>query len=91
MGGDTVKAARKVGVGDEVEARRADRTGTYRVLRPITKRVGATVAVDCYEIVSEVLDRSPRIPDGAAWGERSRGTGRPTKKERREIERFRRG
>jgi len=89
--GDAVKPARRVGVGDVVEARRADRTGTYRVLRPIIKRVGAAVAVDCYETVSEELHRSPRLPAGSAWGERSRGTGRPTKKERREIERFRRG
>ncbi len=90
IAGDPVKAARKVGSGDVVQARRADRTGTYRVLRPITKRVGAAVAVDCYEVVAEELHRSPKVPDGGAWGERSRGTGRPTKKERREIERFRR-
>ena len=90
VGGDAAKPARRVGVGDVVEARRADRTGTYRVVRPITKRVGAALAVDCYEVVAEESHRAPRIPEGAAWGERSRGTGRPTKKERREIERFRR-
>ncbi len=89
--GDAVKPARRVAVGDVVEARRADRTGTYRVVRTITKRVGAPVAVGCYEVEAEELHRSPRPPAGAAWGERSRGTGRPTKKERREIERFRRG
>lgn len=89
--GDAVKPARRVAVGDVVEARRADRTGTYRVIRAVTKRVGAPVAVGCYEVVAEELHRSPRPPTGAAWGERSRGTGRPTKKERREIDRFRRG
>ena len=91
VGGDAVKPARRVGVGEVVEARRADRTGTYRVVRTITKRVGAAVAVGCYEVVAEELHRSPRPPAGASWGERSRGTGRPTKKERREIDRFKRG
>jgi ribosome-associated heat shock protein Hsp15 len=90
IAGDAVKPARRVVAGDVVVARRADRTGTYRVLRTLTKRVGAPVAVECYEVVAEELHRSPRPPDGAAWGERSRGTGRPTKKERRQIERFRR-
>lgn len=89
--GGAVKPARRVAPGDVVVARRADRTGTYRVLRTLTKRVGAPVAVECYEVVDEELHRAPRQPDGAAWGERSRGSGRPTKKERRETERFRRG
>ncbi len=88
--GEAVKPARRVSPGDVVEARRADRTGTYRVVRPIAKRVGAPVAVDCYEILGEELHRSPRPSVDAAWGERSRGSGRPTKKERRDIERFRR-
>ena len=90
LGDGTVKPARRIGVGDVVQARRADRTGTYRVLRPIGRRVGAAVAVDCYEVVAEELHRSPRPPEGGAWGERSRGSGRPTKRERRQIERFRR-
>jgi ribosome-associated heat shock protein Hsp15 len=74
-----------------VEARRADRTGTYRVLRTLTKRVGAPVAVECYEIVAEELDRAPRSALAASWGERTRGSGRPTKRDRRRIDRFRDG
>jgi ribosome-associated heat shock protein Hsp15 len=89
--GRAVKPARRVGVGDVVEARRADRTGTYRVARVIEKRVGAGVAVTCYEIVAEQLDRRPSSAMAASWGERRRGEGRPTKRDRREIEKFRRG
>lgn len=88
--GTAVKAARKVGVGDVIEARRADRTGTYRVLRTLTKRVGAPVAIDCYDIVGEELDRPPRSALAASWGERRRGSGRPTKQDRRRIDRMRR-
>ena len=88
--GDAVKPARKVVPGDVVEARRTDRTGTYRVLRTLTKRVGAPVAVQCYEIVREDLDRSPKSALAASWGERRKGAGRPTKQDRRRIERMRR-
>jgi ribosome-associated heat shock protein Hsp15 len=91
MDGRAVKPARRVGVGDVVEARRADRTGTYRVLRVVGKRVGAPVAVTCYEVLAEELDRRPGSALAASWGERRRGEGRPTKRDRREIEKFRRG
>ena len=88
--GGAVKPARKIRVGDVVEARRADRTGTYRVLRTLTKRVGAPVAVECYEIVREDLDRVPKSALAASWAERRKGAGRPTKQDRRRIERLRR-
>jgi ribosome-associated heat shock protein Hsp15 len=88
--GEAVKPARKVGAGDVIEARRADRTGTYRVVHTLSKRVGAPVAVECYEIVREDLDRAPRSALSASWGERRRGTGRPTKQDRRRIEQLRR-
>ncbi|UDY34593.1 RNA-binding S4 domain-containing protein [Dermatobacter hominis] len=87
--GEAVKPARRVVPGDEVEARRADRTGTYRVVRTLTKRVGAPVAVQCYEVVREDLDRAPRSALSASWGERRRGAGRPTKQDRRRIEQLR--
>lgn len=90
VGDVTVKPSRKVSVGDVVHARRVDRTGEYRVLRTLTKRVGAPVAVQCYEIVSELLDHQPRSDTDAAWGQRDKGTGRPTKADRRRIERMRR-
>ncbi len=88
--GTAVKPARKVGVGDVIEARRADRTGTYRVVRTLTKRVGAPVAVQCYEVVREDLDRAPRSALAASWAERRKGAGRPTKQDRRRIEKLRR-
>jgi len=56
------------------------------VQRTIVKRVGADVAVACY------LDRSPAVvprEQVAVAGQRDRGTGRPTKRDRRLIEKLR--
>jgi ribosome-associated heat shock protein Hsp15 len=56
------------------------------VSRLVRKRVGAPVAVECY------IDKSPPPPPREAVapaGRRDRGTGRPTKRDRREMERLR--
>ena len=55
------------------------------VSRVITKRVGAPVAAECY------IDNSPPPPpreEAVAFAARERGTGRPTKRERRSIEKL---
>jgi ribosome-associated heat shock protein Hsp15 len=55
------------------------------VQRVITKRVGAPVAAECY------IDHSPPPPpreEAVAVAVRDRGTGRPTKRERRSIEKL---
>ena len=86
---EPAKPATKVAVGDLVEARRRDRTIVYEVVSPIEKRVSAAKAAEC------VVDRSPPAPSRSAaevpppGGARERGRGRPTKRERREIDRLR--
>lgn len=92
VGGDPAKPARRVQVGDEVVVRRRGFSSTYTVDRIIEKRVGAAVAVDCYTDLTPDEDkpkprtRTERID--AAWAERSRGMGRPTKRDRRQMEKF---
>ncbi len=85
--GDVAKPATKVGVGQQVEARRRDRTIVYEVVEPLTKRVSATLAAEA------VIDHSPpepRLePADPGVGVRDRGSGRPTKRDRREIQRLR--
>lgn len=80
------KPSAAVVVGDRVGARVGDRDRDVEVARLITTRVGAPIAVECY------VDHSP-APGPAATsapaGHRERGTGRPTKRERREIDRLR--
>ncbi|MFP5322798.1 MAG: RNA-binding S4 domain-containing protein [Acidimicrobiia bacterium] len=84
LDGRTVKPAQQVRPGDRVRARVGDRERIVEVVRIIEKRVGAPVAVECY------VDYSPPPPERplqALFGERERGAGRPTKRERRQIER----
>lgn len=79
------KPATTVRVGDEVQVRLNGVTRIVDVTHIIDKRVGAPVAVRCY------TDRSPEPPPQARGPvlRRDRGTGRPTKRDRRQIERLR--
>ncbi|MGE9697490.1 RNA-binding S4 domain-containing protein [Streptomyces sp. NRRL F-5630] len=80
------KAAAAVRVGDEVRLRHEGRDRVLVVRGLLRKRVGAPVAVTYYE------DNSPPPPPRAAVasaGVRDRGAGRPTKRDRREMERLR--
>jgi ribosome-associated heat shock protein Hsp15 len=87
VNGSPAKAATPVRVGDRVEARLAGRPRVLEVVRLLDKRVGAPVAVECY------VDHSPPPPprnETSPTFRRERGTGRPTKRDRRQIDRFRR-
>jgi ribosome-associated heat shock protein Hsp15 len=81
------KPATTVAPGDEVRAVLGERTRIVEVVRVIPKRVGAADAVTCY------LDRSPAPPPVTVLpvAVRDRGAGRPTKRERRVLDRWRAG
>ncbi len=84
--GRPAKAATPVSSGRRVEVRVHGRDRVLEVVRPIEKRVGASVAAECY------VDHSPPAPPrtmAAPAGVRDRGTGRPTKRDRRRLERLR--
>ncbi|MBR7831139.1 RNA-binding S4 domain-containing protein [Actinospica sp. MGRD01-02] len=87
VNGEKVKPAQALKVGDQVRVRRSD--GWERIVtvtRLISKRVGPPVAAECY------LDQSPPPPAREYAGPtaiRDRGAGRPTKRERREVDRLR--
>ncbi|MFC3576241.1 RNA-binding S4 domain-containing protein [Streptomyces yaanensis] len=86
VNGERVKPAYSVRVGDEVRLRHEGRERIVVVKRLIRKRVGAPVAAQCY------IDNSPPPPPREAVapaGVRDRGMGRPTKRDRREMERLR--
>jgi ribosome-associated heat shock protein Hsp15 len=86
VNGERVKPAYAVRVGDEVRLRQGIRERVVVVKRVIRKRVGAPAAVECY------VDNSPPPPPREAVapaGVRDRGAGRPTKRDRREMERLR--
>jgi ribosome-associated heat shock protein Hsp15 len=86
VNGERAKAAQPVHVGDEVRLRTTDAERTVRVSALVVKRVGAAVAVDCY------LDLTPPPPpreERPMTFLRDRGAGRPTKRERRDLDRLR--
>jgi ribosome-associated heat shock protein Hsp15 len=89
IGGTTVKPARMVRPGDVVEVRKPPVTYSFRVVQAIESRVGAKLVPDMMENVTppdqyELLEMSR----AAGFIDRARGTGRPTKKERRDLEDF---
>jgi ribosome-associated heat shock protein Hsp15 len=86
VNGKAAKPATPVKLGDRIEAHLHDRERIVEVTKLIVKRVGAAVAVDCF------VDHSPAPPDRVTdvpVFQRDRGAGRPTKRERRELDRLR--
>ncbi|MCA6096179.1 RNA-binding S4 domain-containing protein [Streptomyces sp. SCA3-4] len=86
VNGERAKPAQTLKAGDEVRLRHAGRERIVVVQRLVRKRVGPPVAAACF------LDNSPPPPAreaAAPAGLRDRGTGRPTKRDRREMEQLR--
>lgn len=89
INGAQAKPSRMVGAADEVGVRKSPVTYTFRVLQPIEKRVGAKVLPEILENITapeqyEILEMS-KI---SGFVDRARGTGRPTKKDRRALDDF---
>jgi ribosome-associated heat shock protein Hsp15 len=89
LGGVTVKPSRTVKVGDVVSVKKPPVTYSFKILKTIEQRVGAKLLPEIYENVTdakqyELLEMS-RI---SGFVDRARGTGRPTKKERRALDAF---
>lgn len=89
IGGVNMKPSRSVKVGDVVSVKKPPITYSFKVLRTIEQRVGAKLLPEIYENVTdpkqyELLEMS-RI---SGFVDRARGTGRPTKKERRALDAF---
>ena len=89
MGGVNVKPSRTIKMGDTVSVRKPPITYSFKVLKAIEMRVGAKLLSEVYENVTtpdqyELLEMT-RI---SGFIDRARGTGRPTKKERRSLDAF---
>ena len=83
------KPSRPLKVGEVVSVKKPPITYSFRVLKCIEQRVGAKLVPEIYENVTdprqyELLEMS-RI---SGFVDRARGTGRPTKKERRALDDF---
>ena len=89
--GKTLKPSTAVTVGDVLRVRRNGYDMQYRVERILAKRVGAPIAVTCYtDLTPEAeLRKFDEWYVGKGRAEfREKGAGRPTKRERRELEGF---
>ncbi|MBV2155693.1 RNA-binding S4 domain-containing protein [Kitasatospora sp. SUK 42] len=86
VNGERAKPAQPLRAGDEVRVREEGYERVVVVRRPIRKRVGASVAAEC--LVDNSPPRPPREFVAPAF-ERDRGAGRPTKRERRELDELR--
>ena len=87
--GFNVKPSHTIKAGDVVSVRKPPITYSFEVLKPIEQRVGAKLINEIYNDVTapeqyELLEMN-RI---SGFVDRARGTGRPTKKDRRQIDAF---
>ena len=89
IGGVNVKPSHVIKVGETVSVRKPPITYSFRILKTIEQRVGAKLLPEIYENVTspdqyELLEMN-RI---SGFVDRARGTGRPTKKDRRAMDAF---
>ena len=89
LDGVSVKPSRNIRVGDIIEVRKPPITYTFKVLDLADKRMGAKWVPQFMENITpleqyEILELN-RI---SGFIDRQRGTGRPTKKERRDLDQF---
>ena len=89
INGSQVKASRTIKVGDVIQVKKSPITYSFKVLQTIEKRIGAKLVQEYMENVTtpdqyEILEMN-KI---SGFVDRARGTGRPTKKDRRELEDF---
>lgn len=93
MNGEAVKPSHMIGEGEIVWVKKEGFHFQYRVIQLIEKRVGAPLALACYEDITPEAERKKYeewFSNGTpVEGKREKGAGRPTKKERREIDEFR--
>lgn len=84
LNGDPVKPAHTVRPGDRITVKEPGWTREFEVVELLSKRVGAPIARKAY------VDHSPERPAflNVPVAKRDRGAGRPTKKDRRAIDKL---
>ena len=88
--GNSIKPSKLINVGETIHIRHNHSTKIFKVLQLIEKRVNATIAIDCYEDLSpkEEVDPLMKSVFYKATGTRDKGAGRPTKRDRRDIDKY---
>lgn len=87
LNGGDVKPSKLVHCGDEIVVRKPPVTYTYKVKELVDKRQGAKLVSDFVEnLTPEEELQKLHAPVETFFLKRDRGTGRPTKKDRRQME-----
>jgi ribosome-associated heat shock protein Hsp15 len=89
VNGIEAKPSREIKAGDLLYVVKTPVTYHYKVLDVGEKRMGAKLVADFFEDITpaqnlEILEQKKFMQ----WSERDRGAGRPTKKDRREMDRL---
>lgn len=89
IGGVSLKPSRNIRVGDVVQVKKAPITYSFKVVALAEKRMGAKLVPEYMENVTspdqyEILEMNKL----SGFIDRQRGLGRPTKKDRRDLEEF---
>lgn len=87
LNGSSVKPSREVKVGDHVSVRKVPVLYTFRILELVANRQPAKNVPLYIENITQAEELAKlEMAQLGAFGVRDRGTGRPTKRDRREIE-----
>lgn len=89
VNGEAIKPAKEVKVGDTIDVRKNNIWVKIEVIQLLKNRVGAKLVIDYYKDITpqEELDKLEALRVRLVH-DRSKGMGRPTKKERRDIDGF---
>ena len=87
ISGNNVKPSREIKAGDEIQIIKSPVTFHFKVLNITEKRMGAKLVPGFVEDITppenlEIIEMQKYMQ----WSNRDKGTGRPTKKERRDID-----
>jgi ribosome-associated heat shock protein Hsp15 len=85
---ESVKPSKSIKVGDEISVRQGFIKKVYKVTGLLEKRVSAEKAALCIQDITPEEDKINNETGQKSYIHRFKGKGRPTKKERRTIEKF---
>ncbi|NDW19708.1 RNA-binding S4 domain-containing protein [Dysgonomonas sp. 216] len=87
--GVNIKPSRMIKVGDVIEIRKSPITYSFEVLALTERRMGAKLVPEYMKDVTPASEyQILELSKASGFIDRARGTGRPTKKDRRELEDF---
>ena len=92
IGTEPVKPSYLLTVNEIVAVKKEGFNFQFRAIQLIEKRVGAPIAITCYEDITPEEEKNKYkawfLNSGPSSEQREKGTGRPTKKERRDMDKF---